>query len=132
MMKNIIATGKRKSAIARASLTTGKGNVFINNTPLDSYQPELAKLRIQEPIILAGSSMSKVDVTVSVKGGGFMAQTSAARLAIGKALVEKFPKLKEEFLQYDRQLLVADIRRKESSKPNSHGAARSKRQKSYR
>jgi ribosomal protein S9 len=53
-------------------------------------------------------------------------------LAIARALVEKDKKLKEVFLDYDRQLLVADVRQKESAKPNSHGKARAKRQKSYR
>lgn len=131
-MKVIIATGKRKSAIARASLMQGTGKVFINNTSLDAYQPAIARLKISEPLLLAGANAQKVDIRISVKGGGIMGQTQAARLAIAKALVEKYDKLKSVFLDYDRQLLVADIRRKEVRKPNTQGSARSKRQKSYR
>ena len=130
--KSIVATGKRKSAIARATLKNGSGRVIINNKDVSILEPTIARLKLQEPLILAGDSASKVDISVSVIGGGFMSQTIAARLAIGRALVEKYPKLKETFLDYDRQLLVADVRRKEQVKPNSHGNARAKRQKSYR
>ena len=60
-----------------------------------------------------------------------MGQADAARLAIAKALAEHDEKLKSVFLEYDRQLLVADIRRHETNKPNK-SAPRDKRQKSYR
>ena len=59
-------------------------------------------------------------------------QADAVRLAIGRALVQYNAGLRQTLLDYDRQLLVADIRRKESAKPNSHGQARAKVQKSYR
>lgn len=131
-MKAIIATGKRKTAIARATLKAGSGKVLINNLSLDALQPALARLKLQEPLLLAGANMDKVDIAVNVNGGGVMGQMEASRLAIARALVEKYPKLKSTFLDYDRQLLVADVRRKEAAKPNSQGSARSKRQKSYR
>lgn len=131
-MKAIISTGKRKAAVARATLKAGTGKVIINKVSLDAFTPAIARLKLQEPLILAGKDADKLDISVNVNGGGFMSQTIASRLAIARALVERHPKLKETFLDYDRQLLVADIRRKESSKPNSHGSARSKRQKSYR
>jgi len=131
-MKTIISTGKRKTAIARATLKNGTGKVIVNNKDVSVLEPTIARLKLQEPLILAGDSAKKVDISVKVIGGGFMSQTIASRLAIGRSLVEKFPKLKETFLDYDRQLLVADVRRKEAVKPNSHGSARSKRQKSYR
>jgi len=51
---------------------------------------------------------------------------------IARALVEHTPSLKSVFLDYDRNLLVADVRLKEPVKPNKHGSARSKKQKSYR
>lgn len=131
-MKAIVTTGKRKSAIARATLKAGTGKVTINNVSLESFDPAIARLKLKEPIILAEKEATKLDIAVKVQGGGFMSQTVATRLAIARALVEKHPKLKETFLDYDRQLLVADIRRKEAAKPNSHGKARAKRQKSYR
>lgn len=131
-MKSIITTGKRKTAIARATLKNGSGKIAINKKDVSILEPTLARLKLQEPLILAGDVSNKVDISVNVIGGGVMSQTIAARLAIARAMVEKYPKLKEVFLDYDRQLLVADVRRKEAVKPNSHGSARSKRQKSYR
>jgi small subunit ribosomal protein S9 len=131
-MKTILTTGKRKSAVATASLTEGKGMIRINGKPLDLYQPEMQKLRIKEPLILAGNIIDKIDLSISTKGGGVAGQSEAIRLAIARALVEYDDKLEDTFIDYDRQLLVADVRRKESAKPNSHGAARSKVQKSYR
>ena len=131
-MKSIVASGKRKTAIARATLNSGSGKVTINNVSIDAFEPAMARLKIKEPLILAGDSASKVDVSVTVNGGGYMSQTDAARLAIARVLSEKFSKLKDIFMDYDRQLLVADVRRREVSKPNSQGSPRSKRQKSYR
>lgn len=132
MSKPIQSTGKRKSAIARATLQSGSGNITVNGVGIESFTPEIAQLKMKEPLILADATAKKVDIAVRVTGGGLMSQTEAARLAIARALVEKDSKLKEIFLDYDRQLLVADVRRKEVRKPNCQGSARSKRQKSYR
>ena len=133
-MKAIMTSGKRKRAIARATINSGSGIIKINNLLLDFYEPELYRLKLREPLIIAGDVADKVDIRVRVSGGGMSSQADASRLAIAKALSEysKNNKLREQFLQYDRNLLVADIRRKEPSKPNRHGQARSKRQKSYR
>ncbi|SRR3989338_2935091 len=133
-MKSIMASGKRKRAIARASIKPGTGIVRINNTMLDNYQPEISRLKLREPLIIASDLAGKVDIKVNVRGGGISSQADASRLAIAKALVEfsKGTKLREQFLEYDRNLLVADVRRKEPAKPNRHGQARAKRQKSYR
>ena len=127
-------SGKRKRAIARATIRPGKGIVKINNRLLDFYEPKLARLKLREPLIIAGDLANKVDISVNVVGGGITSQADASRLAIAKGLVEfsKSDKLKEEFLNYDRNLLVADVRRKEPAKPNRHGQARGKVQKSYR
>jgi small subunit ribosomal protein S9 len=133
-MKTIVTSGKRKRAIARATLKPGKGKIRINKKLIDCYEPRLYRLKLREPLILAGDLANNLDISVNVYGGGIASQAEASRLAIGRALVEhsKSEKLKEKFLKYDRQLLVADIRRKEPSKPNRHGNARAKRQKSYR
>lgn len=130
--KVIVTQGKRKRAIARATLTSGEGIIKINNIDLDNYEPRLYRLRLREPLLLAGEIAKQVNIKVNVKGGGINSQTDASRLAIGKALAEYSPRLKKVFLDYDRQLLVADVRRKECAKPNRHGQARAKRQKSYR
>lgn len=131
-MKTITTSGKRKRAIARATIKTGKGNVRINNMQLENYSTPMHRARIQEPLILAGKKIEKLDIDVNVQGGGQTGQSDAIRLAIGRALAEHTEALKDVFLDYDRTLLVADIRRKEARKPNSQGKARAKRQKSYR
>lgn len=133
MSKKIINTsGKRKKAVARATIKEGNALVKINNIALNVYEPQMARLRIEEPLILAGDLSKKLSISVTVHGGGITGQADAARLAIAKALAEYNEGLRQVFLDYDRQLLVADVRRKETRKPNSHGKARAKRQKSYR
>jgi len=132
MVKIIHCAGKRKRSVARATLVPGKGIVKINNRLIDNYEPQLARLKIREPLILAGDAAKGVDITVKVNGGGFNSQAEAARLAIARALLQSSKKLEKVFLNYDRHLLVADVRRKEPRKPNRHGKARAKRQKSYR
>ncbi|MBI4440224.1 30S ribosomal protein S9 [Candidatus Woesearchaeota archaeon] len=132
-MKIILTSGKRKRSIARVALREGKGRVWVNKMLLDMYPQELYRLKMQEPLIIAGDVSSKVDIDVNVHGGGISSQADASRLGIAKALVQyaKGEKLKEIFLNYDRTLLVADVRRKEVCKPND-SKARAKRQKSYR
>ena len=131
-MKIINVSGKRKTAIARASLKKGTGKVRINKVPLNLFSTEIAQLKIKEPLVLAGEVANKVDIEINVNGGGQSGQIEAVRLVIGKALAAFDERLKDVFTQYDKRLLVADVRRKEPSKPNRHGKARAKRQKSYR
>lgn len=131
-MKNIVTSGRRKQSVARAVLKDGNGKITINKTSLDVYSPKLARLKIMEPLMLAGETASKVNIDVDIVGGGFINQSDAARLAIARALVIYNSKLKQVFLEYDRHLLVADIRVKEASKPNHHGQARARTQTSYR
>ncbi len=134
MSKIIQTSGKRKRAIARATLCAGKGHVIVNNKPLSLFKPEMIQLRIQEPLLLADKLAEGIDISVKVFGGGATSQADAVRLAIARGLVAytNSTALKNTYLEYDRQLLVADIRRKENAKPNSHGQARAKVQKSYR
>lgn len=134
MVKKIVNTsGKRKTAIARAYVKKGKGLVRINKKPVELYEPEIARWKILEAVNIAGDNINKVNIDVSVSGGGFMSQANAARTAIAKGLVEFTgdPSLKIAFLDHDRSLLVSDSRRKEPKKPLGRGA-RKKRQKSYR
>ncbi|MEA2055217.1 MAG: 30S ribosomal protein S9 [Candidatus Thermoplasmatota archaeon] len=134
MVKKIVSTsGKRKTAIARASVKKGAGLVRINNIPVELYEPEITRWKVMEPLKIADKPMEKLDIDVTVSGGGFMSQASAIRTAIAKGLVEFTgdPSLKIAFLDHDRSLLVSDSRRKEPKKPLGRGA-RKKRQKSYR
>jgi small subunit ribosomal protein S9 len=132
MSIDILTSGKRKSAKSTAHLTKGNGKVTVNKQPIDICTSEMYVLRMKEPLILAGEFADKINLTITTKGGGFASQADAVRLAIARALVEYKPELEETFADYDRTLLVADVRRKEPKKPNTQGSARSKRQKSYR
>lgn len=127
----IQVSGMRKRSIARATLCPGTGIVRINNQRLETVQPALARERIMEPLVLAGDAAKDVNITINLYGGGVMSGADAARLAIARALVAHNKSLREPFLDYDRNLLVADVRFKEACKPND-SKARAARQKSYR
>ncbi len=133
-MKNIIMTsGKRKTAVARATTRKGSGLYTINGTPVQIYPVPLLREKIMEPIVLAGEKANSIDIAVKVRGGGPTGQADASRTAIAKGIVKFLndDTLEDAFRQYDRTMLVNDIRRKMPKKPAGRGA-RAKRQKSYR
>jgi small subunit ribosomal protein S9 len=130
--KTVHTAGKRKSAIAKVTLKPGKGKVRVNRLLLENYGTSLSRMKLKEPLIIAGDVAKSINIDVTVAGGGPTTQADAARLAIGRALAKFDKKLEKVLLNYDRNLLVADVRRKETHKPNRHGKARAKRQKSYR
>ena len=112
----------------------GSGKFFINNQAADKYfQNDFLLSRVKEPLLITNFDTKKYDLLINVKGGGKSSQVDTIRQAIARAICEitKDPKIKEDFLEYDRSLLVSDVRRKEANKPNN-SAARAKRQKSYR
>ena len=130
----IIASGKRKSAVARAVLTEGTGKITLNKEKLENIYV-FNKLKIEEPIKITEHVLGKInfDASITIRGGGEKGQIDAARIALAKAIV-KFSKskpLEEAFLAYDRNLLIADVRRKEAYKPDD-SKARAKRQSSKR
>lgn len=132
-MKVIQTSGKRKKAIARATVKSGKGLVRINRRPIEILTPELAREKILEPIAMAGAKAKKLDIEVNVKGGGVMGQADATRTAIARGLVAYLDskELESLYKERDRTLLASDPRRKMPKKPMGRGA-RKKRQKSYR
>jgi small subunit ribosomal protein S9 len=129
----VLTSGKRKTAVARAITRKGKGRVTINGTPVELYPVEILRNKLLEPLVLAGEKANEINVSVVVSGGGMTGQADASRTAIAKGIVKllKDDALEETFRQYDRTLLVNDIRRKMPKKPMGRGA-RAKRQKSYR
>ncbi|MCS7097122.1 MAG: 30S ribosomal protein S9 [Candidatus Methanomethylicia archaeon] len=132
--KALVISGKRKTAIAKAIFRPGNGRVYINGIPLPIYQPELARWKILEPLKLAGEKLvNQVDIEVTVRGGGFMGQADAARMAIARGLVRWFNNedLKKMFLEYDRTMITGDPRRTEPKKFGGPSARR-RFQKSYR
>ena len=136
-------SGKRKTAIARATVRKGDGRVRINSKPIHIMEPELARRKALEPVLIAeampsGNRLGDVDVAVIVEGGGQMGQVDAIRTAIARGLVKwnggaegDDEELRDEYLRFDRSLLVNDPRRKEPKHQMGRGA-RKKWQKSYR
>lgn len=124
--KVVIVTGKRKEAVARGKVSPGKGIIRINSIPLENWGNEVMRMRVMEPLILAGDAAKNVDFEINVKGGGTTGQTDAVRMVIAKGLVEFFKsqELKEKFLKYDRNLLVFDYRRCEPHHGSGRGASK--------
>ncbi|MEM3483995.1 MAG: 30S ribosomal protein S9 [Candidatus Methanomethyliaceae archaeon] len=131
--KVLVVSGKRKTAIARGVVHSGSGKVLINGVPLELYKPEVAKLKIIEPIEIAGHDLlSKLDITINTEGGGFMGQAEAARIVISTILAEfGGESIRNKLMAYDRRMLVEDPRRTEPKKFGGYSARRRK-QKSYR
>ena len=140
MAKVVTTSGKRKTAIARAALKAGKGRVRVNSKPIEILQPILARRKAMEPLVIAEAMnrLAQVDINIRTHGGGIMGQTDAIRTAIARGLVHYNggaegvdEELRDEYLRYDRSLLVNDPRRKEAKHQLGRGA-RKKKQKSYR
>ncbi|MCE4614916.1 MAG: 30S ribosomal protein S9 [Desulfurococcales archaeon] len=144
----VLVTGKRKRAIATAIIKPGKGRIWVNDIPADIYPIEMARLKMLEPLLVAGRKLRRlIDINIKVHGGGYMSQAEAVRMAIAKGLIEylkgaegesEAEKIKEQikllerfFDEYDKHMLVGDPRRTEPKKPMKYGARR-RWQKSYR
>jgi small subunit ribosomal protein S9 len=135
MSQIVIATGKRKTAVARAYLKyPGRGRILINKKPLELIEPWLVRNTIEEPLLFISDQLrSSIDIIVNVKGGGVIGQAQATRMAIANALVQftKSEELRQAYLAYNPALLKGDPRQVEPKKPRGK-KARAKRQKSYR
>ena len=129
----IFTRGKRKCAIARASVRKGKGLVRVNRFSLNSIQDKYFRRSVQQPLELGGPVAQELDFDVHVKGGGPMGQAEAVRMAIARGIVEwsNDPELKQKMIQFDRHLLIEDSRRVEPKKYKGP-KARARFQKSYR
>jgi len=127
-----------QTATAVAHAREGRGLIRVNGSPINLVQPEILRLKVYEPVLVAGEeSFAPLDIRVRVKGGGHTSQVYAIRQAIAKALVAYYAKyldaysalaLKKKLVAYDRTLLIADPRRMEPKKFGGHGA-RARRQK---
>jgi len=132
--KVLVVSGKRKTAVARAVVKPGTGRVRINMTPVEIYEPEIAREKIMEPLLQAGVEIwNQLDMDVRTHGGGYMGQAEAARMAVANAILKwtKSSHLRTVFAEYDRTMIVGDSRSKEPKKFGGPGA-RAKEQKSYR
>ncbi|WP_458187355.1 30S ribosomal protein S9 [Haladaptatus sp. NG-WS-4] len=126
-------SGKKKTAIARATVKEGEGRVRINSKPVELVDPEMARLKMLEPFRIADDERESVDVEVTVSGGGITGQADAVRTAIARGLVQHMgdAELRDAFMEFDRSLLVNDVRQSEPKKWGGPGA-RARYQKSYR
>jgi small subunit ribosomal protein S9 len=132
--KVLVVSGKRKTAVARAVIKPGVGRVRVNRTPIEIYEPEIARAKIMEPLLQAGDDIWKqIDMDIRTSGGGYMGQAEAARMAAANALLKwtKSSHLRTVFTEYDRTMVAGDSRSKEQKKFGGPGA-RAKEQKSYR
>jgi len=111
--KVLTTSGKRKTATARATVRKGTGVIRINKVPLDIVQPELVRLKVSEPVLIAGIDVTKnLNIDVDVRGGGIMGQAEAARCAIARGIINwtNDVALRDAYLAHDRNILVNDVR----------------------
>ncbi len=134
--KPVLAKGKRKRAVARATLLPGSGNITVNGVGIDLLKPKEVRELILESIRIskAANDIAKVsDIQINVYGGGVSGQAQASRTALAKVITAASgsDSLRSLYMTYDRTLLIDDYRRVEPKKflgPK----ARAKFQKSYR
>ncbi len=147
IIKTEIYYATRKTSSAHVYITKGVGKVRINNVPVEMIQQETAREVMLAPLEVSGDLRNKVNISVRVKGGGFMGQANATATAITRALIgwtksKKEPRdhplskstredLRNRIAEFDKYLISGDARRKEPKKFGGPGARR-KKQKSYR
>ena len=132
---------RKKTATACAFAKQGRGLIKVNGQPIENIEPECLRLKAFEPVLILGQDkFANLDIRIRVKGGGQTAQIYAIRSAIAKSIVAYYAKYVDEssknelratLMAYDRNLLVADPRRREPKKYGGRGA-RARFQKSYR
>lgn len=117
-----LGTGRRKTAVARVRIRQGEGVIVVNDRPFEQYfVNERDRNSVNAPI-KATEQEGKVDVTITVRGGGPTGQAEAAMLGVARALKEFNSEL--EATLRERHLLTRDSRKKERKKYGLHGARR--------
>ena len=83
-----LATGRRKTSVARIFLRSGKGDITVNGRPFDNYfANQSSRAMVRQPL-LATEMADKFDILILAHGGGPTGQAGAARLGIARALIE--------------------------------------------
>ena len=109
-----MATGRRKTSVARVRLIPGSGKIVINERDIDDYfDYETLKVMVRQPLVLT-DTLEKYDVIVNVHGGGFTGQAGAIRHGISRALINADEELKP--ILRKAGLLTRDARKKERKK----------------
>jgi small subunit ribosomal protein S9 len=117
-------TGRRKTAVARVFIKTGKGAFVVNDKPVDEFfGRETGRMVVRQPLALT-NNLTSFDVMVNVDGGGESGQAGAVRHGITRALIEFDPALKP--LLSKAGLVTRDAREVERKKVGLHKARRRK------
>ncbi|ADC61146.1 30S ribosomal protein S9 [Allochromatium vinosum] len=120
MSETQLATGRRKTSAARVFLSLGSGNITVNNRPLDEYfGRETARMVVRQPLETAGLA-DRVDVKITVRGGGNTGQAGAIRHGIARALVDYNEELRSPMRRAG--FLTRDAREVERKKVGLHKA----------
>jgi small subunit ribosomal protein S9 len=115
-----IATGKRKSAIARVRVTVGTGQIIVNGRPCDEYFPRLALTKVVREPLVDTDTLTSYDITANICGGGVSGQAGALRHGIARVLEKIDPSRRLTLKQAG--YLTRDSRRKERKKYGQKGA----------
>ena len=127
--RSFYGTGRRKSAVARVTLTPGKGKITVNGRDVNEYMPyEVLVMDLKQPLVLTNNEET-FDITASVSGGGFTGQAGAIRLGITRALLEYDKENEQNEDSYRKKLKAAgfvtrDPRAKERKKYGLKAARR--------
>ena len=114
--------GRRKAAVARVYVKPGKGNITINQKPLDTYFPlEIFQYVVKQPLLVT-STTENFDITITLDGGGIKGQAEAARLGIARALCEIDAEMRPVLKK--NGFMTRDPREVERKKPGQPGARR--------
>ncbi|MDD2242089.1 MAG: 30S ribosomal protein S9 [Bacteroidales bacterium] len=120
-MEKINALGRRKSAIARVFVNTGKGNITVNGKELEKYFPDESLVYIVRQPLEATNTLANFDIQVNLVGGGIKGQAEALRLAISRALCKVDAEAYRSILKKNG-FLTRDQREVERKKPGQPGA----------
>ena len=130
MAKVYYGTGRRKEAIAKVSMVSGKGKITVNSKEVNEFFPfKTLVMDLMQPLE-ATNMVDKFDIDATVKGGGFSGQAGAIRLGITKALLEYDKNTDPTSENSFRKILKAkgfitrDSRVKERKKPGLKKARR--------
>jgi len=115
-----LGTGRRKTAVARVFLRSGKGEIKVNGRAFEDYFPsEAARAIVRQPL-LATETADKFDVIITADGGGISGQAGAAKLGIARALIEFNSELRGKLKELG--FLTRDARQHERKKYGQKGA----------
>ena len=115
-----LGTGRRKTAVARIFLRSGKGTITVNGRPINEYfTTETSRAAVRQPLLVAEMA-DKFDVLILARGGGFNGQAGAIRLGIARALVAFNAELRARLKQSG--FLTRDPRAHERKKYGQKGA----------